>query len=182
MFLIHLLTNQSGILFWTELFDEETIISDLEIFFRWLEYFIFLTIFIVFLSITLIAYNNSFGLILQKALSECIALIVLISCSFDSQFYFSEYERIFEFYASLNHDFFVYYMKFLICVFSSLYLFLFADFLKEQKLISFEYLIVIFFAIFGFLLMCASCARCSGGIIRQFMGSFLTNNPLFFGS
>jgi len=44
----------------------------------------------------------------------------------------------------------------LICWFSAFYFLIVSNFLKEQKLTSFEYLLIILFAVLGLLLMCSS--------------------------
>nr|QDA21743.1 NADH dehydrogenase subunit 2 [Proschkinia sp. SZCZR1824] len=63
---------------------------------------------------------------------------------------------ILSFYNSFVSDFFAFFAKFFICFFSAVYFLIISDFLKEQNLISFEYLILILFAVLGLLLMCSS--------------------------
>ena len=53
-------------------------------------------------------------------------------------------------------DQFAFFTKFLVCFFSFLYFFIIADFLKEYRLSSFEYLLIMLFAIFGLVLLCIS--------------------------
>jgi len=57
---------------------------------------------------------------------------------------------------SFINDYFAFFTKMLVCVFSSLYFLIISTSLKEQKLVSFEYLLIILFAILGALLMCSS--------------------------
>jgi NADH:ubiquinone oxidoreductase subunit 2 (subunit N) len=54
------------------------------------------------------------------------------------------------------NDFLAYTTKFLICFFSAIYFLIISNSLKEQKLTSFEYLLIILFAILGLMLMCSS--------------------------
>ena len=118
------------------------------------EYFISISIIYVLIVIVLITYNV-YGLMLQKAISECMALILLMSC----------YLLINDDLISLNfvtfsnsiiNDYFAFFTKFLICFFSAVYFLVIADSLKDQKLTSFEYLIIILFAILGLMLICSS--------------------------
>jgi NADH:ubiquinone oxidoreductase subunit 2 (subunit N) len=44
----------------------------------------------------------------------------------------------------------------LLCFFSSVYFLIIADRLKKQKLTSFEYLLIMLFAIIGLMLLCSS--------------------------
>jgi NADH-quinone oxidoreductase subunit N len=57
---------------------------------------------------------------------------------------------------SFINDYFGYFCKIIICLFSSFYFCIVGNFLKEQRLTSFEYILLILFAILGFLLMCSS--------------------------
>lgn len=118
------------------------------------EYFVSISIIYVLIALVLITYNV-YGLILQKALSECIALILLMTCylilnddliSFD----------FFSFHNSIVNDSLASITKFLICFFSALYFLLISNSLKEQKLTSFEYVLIILFSILGLMLMCSS--------------------------
>ena len=118
------------------------------------EYFIALSIIYILIVITLITYNSD-GLMLQKAISECMALILFMSC------YLLVNDDLIAFnFLSFNHsiinDYFAFFTKFLLCFFSAIYFLFVADSLKEQKLTSFEYLIIILFAILGLIVMCSS--------------------------
>ena len=118
------------------------------------EYFIALSIIYILIVITLIAYN-SYQLMLQKAVSNSISLILFMSC------YLMLNDDLvaqgcFVFDKSLINDYLGFFTKFLICFCSAIYFLFIADFLKEQKLTSFEYLIIILFAVLGLMLMCCS--------------------------
>jgi NADH-quinone oxidoreductase subunit N len=60
------------------------------------------------------------------------------------------------FNSSYVNDYFGFFIKIIICLFSTLYFFIIANFFKEQKLVSFEYLLLLLFAVLGFFLMCSS--------------------------
>jgi NADH-quinone oxidoreductase subunit N len=118
------------------------------------EYFIALSIIYILIVVTLITYN-SYGLMLQKAISECMALILLLSC-----YLMINDDLIALNFSSFNNaiisDYFAFFTKFLVCFFSAIYFFFIADSLKEQKLTSLEYLIIILFAVLGLMIMCSS--------------------------
>ena len=118
------------------------------------EYFVSISIIYVLIVIVLITYNV-YGLIIQKALSESIALILLMTCYLiinDDLIVLN----FFSFNNSIVNDSLAYVTKFLICFFSALYFLLISNSLKEQKLTSFEYLLIILFSILGLMLMCSS--------------------------
>jgi NADH-quinone oxidoreductase subunit N len=118
------------------------------------EYFIALSIIYILIVITLITYN-SYSLILQKALSECIALILFMAC-----YLLINDDLVTLDFCSFNHsiinDYFAFFSKLIICFFSGIFFLFISDSLKEQKLTSFEYLIILLFAILGLMLMCSS--------------------------
>jgi NADH-quinone oxidoreductase subunit N len=118
------------------------------------EYFIALSIIYILIVITLITYN-SYGLMLQKATSECIALVLFMSC------YLMINDDLLtldfcSFNYSIINDYFAFFTKFLLCFFSAIYFLFISDSLKEQKLTSFEYLVIILFSLLGLMLMCSS--------------------------
>lgn len=118
------------------------------------EYFISVSIIYVLTVIALITYNV-YGLMLQKALSECMALILLMACYLiinDDLMILN----VASFNDSIINDYFSFFTKIIICFFSSVYFLFSSNFLKEQKLTSFEYLLIILFAILGLMLMCSS--------------------------
>lgn len=118
------------------------------------EYFVSISIIYVLIVIVLITYNV-YGLMLQKALSECIALILAMTCYLILNDDLMTLNFI-SFHNSIMNDYLGFIAKFLICFFSSIYFVLISNSLKEQKLTSFEYLLVILFAILGLMLMCSS--------------------------
>jgi NADH-quinone oxidoreductase subunit N len=118
------------------------------------EYFVSISIIYVLIVIVLITYNV-YGLIVQKALSESIALILLMTCYLilNDDLIMLDF---FSFNNSIVNDSLSYVTKLLICFFSSIYFLLISNSLKEQKLTSFEYLLIILFAVLGLMLMCSS--------------------------
>ena len=119
------------------------------------EYFISISAIYVLIVIVIITYNV-YGLLLHKALSECLALVLFMTC----YLIFNDYDLIvsnsLSFHNSVINDYLTYISKLLICFFSALYFLLISSSLKEQKLTSFEYLLIVLFAILGLMLMCSS--------------------------
>ena len=131
------------------------------------EYFLALSIVYLLILVTLITTYNSTGLILQKRISECIALILLMSCYLilnDDLIYSFKHIDSFSFNNSIINDFLSVISRFLIAFFASIYFLFIADSLKEQRLTAFEYLIILLFAILGLMLMC-----CSGDLIIAYL-------------
>lgn len=118
------------------------------------EYFMSISVIYILIVLTLV-YHSTYGLMLQKAVSEAISLVLIMSCYLIINDDLMGLNFI-SFHKSITNDFFSMYTKFLICFFSSIYFLVIADFLKEQKLISVEYLIILFFAVLGLVLMCGS--------------------------
>ena len=118
------------------------------------EYFLSISIIYVLIVVTLITYNI-FNLMLQKALSESMTLILLMTSYliFNDDLFILNLSN---FNNSIINDYFAFFTKMLICLFSAFYFFIVGNFLKEQKLTSFEYLLIILFAILGLMLMCSS--------------------------
>lgn len=125
------------------------------------EYFLGISALYMLIVVVLISYNV-LGLIIQRSISDCIGLIMLLACyliinddllfcSTDFGFYTS-----LGFYKSVVTDSFGFFTKFIVCFFSAVYFFVIADFLKEYKLTSFEYLLILLFAVLGLLLLCTS--------------------------
>ena len=80
------------------------------------EYFIALSIIYILIVITLITYSSN-GLMLQKALSECLALVLFMACYLminDDVIGVS----VISFYNSFVSDSFAFFAKFSICFFS----------------------------------------------------------------
>ena len=80
------------------------------------EYFISISIIYILIVIVLVTYNV-FGLMLQKALSECMALILLMSCYLmindDVEIFINP-----ELNTSIINDYFAFFTRFIICFFS----------------------------------------------------------------
>lgn len=125
------------------------------------EYFIGISALYILVVIVLITYNV-YGLIVQKAISECMGLILLLACYLilNDDLVFStnglELYSNLGFYKAAITDYFAFFTKLVVCFFAALYFFLIADFLKENKLTSFEYLLILLFAVLGLLLLCSS--------------------------
>lgn len=118
------------------------------------EYFISISIIYV-LIVGIIVTNNVYNFLIQSVLSNCIALVLLMT----SYLIYNDNlltVRILTFNNSYVNDFLGSFIKITICFFSVLYFSTTASFFKEQKLVSFEYLLLLLFAILGFFLMCNS--------------------------
>jgi NADH-quinone oxidoreductase subunit N len=119
------------------------------------EYFVSISAIYVLIVVVIITYNV-YGLLIHKALSECLALILLMTC----YLIFNDYDLIasnsLSFHNSVINDYLTYISKFIICFFSAIYFLLISSSLKEQRLTSFEYLLLILFSILGLMLMCSS--------------------------
>jgi NADH-quinone oxidoreductase subunit N len=125
------------------------------------EYFIGISILYILIVLVLISYSVS-GLIMQKPVSECIGLILLLACylilnddlllTYTSVSLYSSSC----FYKAISLDYFGVFTKFTVCFFSSIYFFIISDFLKNYKLTSFEYLLILLFAVLGLILLCTS--------------------------
>lgn len=125
------------------------------------EYFIGISALYILIVIVLISYNV-YGLLIQKALSECIGLTLFLACCLilNDDLVFSknglELYSMLGFSGAAVMDHFAFFTKFTVCFFSALYFFIIAGFLKEQKLTSFEYLLILLFAVLGLMLLCSS--------------------------
>lgn len=134
------------------------------------EYLISVSIFYVLIVMVLVTYNVH-SLMIQKALSECIALMLFMACylminddliAFEISTLYSAMgdstltPNLTSFNYSLINDYFGFFTKFVVCFSSAIYFMLIADSLKEQRLTSFEYLLITLFAVLGLLLLCSS--------------------------
>nr|WAK84995.1 NADH dehydrogenase subunit 2 [Amicula sp. isolate GU52X-4 cfCalB7] len=117
------------------------------------EYFIVICFIYILIVFVLVNYNI-YGLLVQRALSECVSVILIMVC-----YLIANDMKIginfLTFNDSIINDYLAFFTKFLVCFFSAIYFFIIADYLKEQKLIAFEYLLVIF-AILGLMFLCNS--------------------------
>lgn len=136
-------------------------IVELKTFNVFVEYFVGVSIFYVFIIVVLIIYNV-YGLVIQKTLSDCIALILFLCCFLilnDNLFFDGacfDFYSILGFYKSVITDCLASFTKFVICFFSALYFFIIGSFLKNYKLIAFEYLLFLLFSVLALLLLCSS--------------------------
>ena len=125
------------------------------------EYFVGISALYILVVLVLITYNV-YGLIVQKAVSECMGLTFLLACYLILNDDVILSGNGFELYSTLGFykaaitDHFAFFTKFVVCLFSALYFFIIADFLKEYKLTSFEYLLLLLFAVLGLMLLCSS--------------------------
>lgn len=118
------------------------------------EYFISVSIIYVLIVVVLITYNV-YGLMLQKAVSECMALMLFMAC-----YLIMNDDLIALNFATFNNsiinDYFGFFTKMVVCLSSAIYFLIIANSLKEQKLTSFEYLLITLFSVLGLMLMCTS--------------------------
>lgn len=120
------------------------------------EYFISVSLLYVLIVVVLITYNV-YGLMLQKAVSECIALILLMSCYLmlnDDLHGLEEYSAIA--HNSLINDYIAFLTKMIICFSSAVYFLIIANSLKDQRLTAVEYLLLLLFSVLGLMLLCSS--------------------------
>lgn len=134
-------------------FNTSSVVS-LDYFSVFSEYFISTSAIYILIICSLITYNT-YNLIVQKALSNCIALILLMSCYLllnDDCLTLN----FLNFHNSIISDQLSFFTKFIICLFSAIYFFFIAGTLKEQNLVSFEYLVVVLLAVLGLITLCSS--------------------------
>jgi len=118
------------------------------------EYFIGVSIIYILIVVVLITYNV-YGLMLQKAVSECMALVMFMSCFLLLNDDLISVDLL-TFNNSVLNDYLSFFTKFIVCFSSAIYFLIISNSLKEQKLTSFEYLLLILFSILGLMLMCSS--------------------------
>lgn len=134
------------------------------------EYLISVSILYVLIVMVLVTYNV-YGIMIQKALSECIALTLFMACylmvnddlialeiptSYSAINDLTVMSNISSFNNSIINDYFGFFTKFIVCFSSAIYFMLIASSLKEQRLTSFEYLLITLFAVLGLMLLCSS--------------------------
>jgi NADH-quinone oxidoreductase subunit N len=118
------------------------------------EYFISVSIIYVLIVVVLITYNV-YGLMLQKAVSDCLALVFIMACYLiinDDLLVLN----FLSFNNSIINDYLGFIAKFVVCASSALYFLIISNYLKVQRLTSFEYLLITAFAVLGLVLMCSS--------------------------
>lgn len=134
------------------------------------EYLISVSILYVLIVMVLVTYNV-YGLMIQKALSECIALMLFMACylminddliaveilaPYSAITDLTVASNITSFNHSITNDYFGFFTKFVVCFSSAIYFMLIGNSLKEQRLTSFEYLLITLFAVLGLMLLCSS--------------------------
>lgn len=115
--------------------------------------FLYPNIYVLILST--IVTSNVYNFLFQNVFSNCIAFILFMT----SYLIFNDdllITNFLNFNNSIINDYLCFFTKITICLFSGFYFFIVANFLNEQKLTSFEYLLLVLFAVLGFLLMCTS--------------------------
>lgn len=118
------------------------------------EYFISVSIIYVLIVVVLISYNV-YGLMIQKAVSQCSAIIFLMAC----YLIINDDLLVINFFSLNNaiiNDYLSFFTKLIVCFSAAIYFFIIANSLKIQRLTSFEYLLVILFATLGLVLICSS--------------------------
>jgi NADH-quinone oxidoreductase subunit N len=118
------------------------------------EYFLSISIIYILTVVFLISYSV-YNLILQKAVSEIMVLVLLMA----SYLLLNDDMLVLNFLSfnnSIINDYFAFFTKLVICVTSAAYFLFIADSLKYERLTSFEYLLVILFAVLGLMLLCSS--------------------------
>lgn len=127
------------------------------------EYFIGTSIIYV-LIILILVINNIPGLFIQSTISEAFAVILLASCFIilnENQFFFTVINQssINDFFYSLNtnllYDNISAISKFILCFVSCIYFIIISEFFKKSML-TFELIILLFFAILGLIFICSS--------------------------
>lgn len=118
------------------------------------EYFISISAIYVLIVVVLITYNV-YGLMLQKAISQCLALVLFMACYLiinDDLII----QNVITFQSAVANDYLTFYAKIIVCASSAVYFLIIGNSLKEQRLTSFEYLLVTLFAVIGLVLLCSS--------------------------
>jgi len=118
------------------------------------EYLVSISIIYILIVMVLITYNL-YGLMIQKAMSQCIGAILLMACYLMINDDLISLSFI-SFHYSIINDYFGFFTKFIVCFSSAIYFFIIANSLKEQRLTSFEYLLITLFAVLGLMLLCSS--------------------------
>lgn len=116
------------------------------------EYFFIIALSYLLIVTVTITYNI-YGLLIQKAFSECTALFLLMIFYLilnDNLFYYN----FLNFNHSFINDYFGSISKVLIILFSVIYFLIVSNYLEQKNLISFEYVLIILFCILGLLILC----------------------------
>ena len=117
------------------------------------DHFIAIASIYVMVSLTVLHYNVR-NLNVQKTLSEVITFILIASCVLllnDDIFT----DQALHYGNNKSNDLLAFLAKILLCFFASLYFFVVADFLNDQKIINYTYLVILTLATAGLLLLCS---------------------------
>jgi len=118
------------------------------------EYFVAISAIYILIIIMLITYNQ-YNLFIQRALSESMAIILIMASYLIinddlMKIDFSSFNN------SLMNDTLGVFAKLIVCLSAAFFFLIIADSLKDQKLTSFEYLLILLFAVLGLMLLCSS--------------------------
>lgn len=141
------------------------------------EYFIGIMTIYVFVVFVLIT-SNIYGIVFQNVISKIFSFLLLLSCFFfieelnffrQDQFNFVGFNK----FISLNS--LTTFSKIFVSVFSFIYLQIISDYLNNYKIIAFEYLILLIFAILGLLFLC-----CTNDLLSTFLAIELISLSSYF--
>jgi NADH:ubiquinone oxidoreductase subunit 2 (subunit N) len=130
------------------------------------EYFIGIIAIYILVVFVLLA-SNIYGILVQKVLSEIIGFILILTCfliandlgvgQLKSGEYYSSYNiTYFGFNKFIDSSILSSTAKLMVCFFSALFFLIISDFLQDYKLTSFEYLLLLLFAVLGLVLLCST--------------------------
>nr|AVR57503.1 NADH dehydrogenase subunit 2 [Entomoneis sp.] len=134
------------------------------------EYFIGIMsiyILVVFVLLT----SNIYGILIQKVVSEIVAFILFLTCFFILQEnFFLGWDNVLQVKFNGFNKFTILtpltiFSKFAVSFFSVVYFLIISDFLRDYKITSFEYLLLLTFAVLGLLLLCGT---------NDFLSTFLS--------
>ena len=119
------------------------------------EYFIIVSV--LYFTVLLAALRENIEKFhMQKSISEFFAVILMFSCFLvinDDVLYNGGSLCC---NSSIINGPISFYSKLIVCFFSAIFFFIIADYLNQQKLIDFEYLLILMFSILGLILLCSS--------------------------
>jgi NADH-quinone oxidoreductase subunit N len=126
----------------------------LQIFTLFPEYFISIST-IYLLTVTFIIIYSVYSLILQRAVSESIILILFMACYLLINDDITSLNCL-TFNNSVMNDYLSVFTKLIICFSVTVYFLIVGNELKFYKITSFEYLLIILFSVLGLMLLCSS--------------------------
>lgn len=145
------------------MFFEQFGFSKLKFFTIFCEYFIGIML-VYILVVFVLIISNIYGILIQKVIAELVGFILLLSCflilkdivrlNFLNLY---SYQYIyFGFNKFIDFNLLSCFTKIIVCFFSSIYFFIISSFLKDYKLIAFEYILLLLFAVLGLILLCST--------------------------